>query len=233
MVNVTDEVLHDTFLPRVKQFPADAARFILAALRERFASTKLLKALSLAYPQHWKKEAELPPQQQLSDFEKKLKEIEAFYCTTQARVDGGAPTPSPLNSKSLRAQSLSFKVWARRISKELYEMLEEEREGTAIPGLIAEVGLATRFWRMLAAQQGFRDNCSEWVRLGELAVVIVPGSVEDERIFSAMNFLKSVNRSTPTSLMHSESLAATPTRSPYHEALQVWNEVKGRRGVDM
>ena len=44
---------------------------------------------------------------------------------------------------------------------------------------------------MLAAQQGFRDNCSEWVCLGELALVIVPGSVEDERIFSAMNFLKS------------------------------------------
>ena len=28
----------------------------------------------------------------------------------------------------------------------------------------AEVGLATRFWRMLAAQQGFRDNCSGWSR---------------------------------------------------------------------
>jgi hypothetical protein len=36
------------------------------------------------------------------------------------------------------------------------------------------------------------DACSEFLRLYELAMV--PGSVEDERMFSAMNFIRSDRR---------------------------------------
>ena len=38
VVNVTEQLLNDRVLPRVKKFAADAARVVFAALGERFAS---------------------------------------------------------------------------------------------------------------------------------------------------------------------------------------------------
>ena len=48
----------------------------------------------------------------------------------------------------------------------------------------------SRFWRELCLNAKFKVDCSEYLVLAELAFVMVPGSVEDERLFSAMNFIK-------------------------------------------
>jgi hypothetical protein len=41
---------------------------------------------------------------------------------------------------------------------------------------------AKEFWRE-ATRLGARDRFGEWVKVAELVMVMVPGSVEDERVF--------------------------------------------------
>ena len=42
--------------------------------------------------------------------------------------------------------------------------------------------------------QVIRQTCSEWLVVASIALMMVSGSVADERAFSAMNFIKNVLR---------------------------------------
>ena len=62
-----------------------------------------------------------------------------------------------------------------------------------IDKLISEKKLAPEkqtkyFWLAMEARGGLDDP--EWTRLGNLALTVVPGSVEAERLFSDMSFIK-------------------------------------------
>ena len=69
------------------------------------------------------------------------------------------------------------------------QYLEEraEKEGRVDPSM---PGFTTMFWRRLMATPTATMNLSEWGVLAELALVMVPGSVEAERMFSTMTFIK-------------------------------------------
>ena len=79
-------------------------------------------------------------------------------------------------------------------------------------------------------------NLSEWGVLAELALVMVPGSVEAERIFSTMTFIKDDNLrnrlTTHLSLctriyrQHTYTLA----NFPYAEAIKAWRAAATTRG---
>jgi hypothetical protein len=47
----------------------------------------------------------------------------------------------------------------------------------------------TRLWRMLDANTALAGEVSEYIKLAQLAMVHVLGSVEDERCFSSLTFL--------------------------------------------
>jgi hypothetical protein len=74
------------------------------------------------------------------------------------------------------------------------------------------------------------------LRLCELVMTIVPGSVEDERMFSALNFLRNArrNRLQPTHLtacarLFSDLLFSQST-FPFEEAIGVWYDAAAVRG---
>ncbi|KAJ9510385.1 hypothetical protein QJQ45_015851, partial [Haematococcus lacustris] len=48
----------------------------------------------------------------------------------------------------------------------------------------------TKLWRYLAGQPITKADISEYIKLAELALVMTPGSVEEERMFLAMAFSK-------------------------------------------
>ena len=50
------------------------------------------------------------------------------------------------------------------------------------------------FWSLLSAVPFYQTAISEFIKVGEIALTMVGGSVEDERAFSAMNFLKNKHR---------------------------------------
>ena len=74
-------------------------------------------------------------------------------------------------------------------------MLEVEGEEDPPPLVEAEgeeevVSLPLRTtlsWRELSPSPGTADATSEWIKLGQLILVQVHGSCEDERVFSAMS----------------------------------------------
>ncbi len=80
------------------------------------------------------------------------------------------------------------------------------------------------------------DACSEFLRLYELAMVMVPGSVEDERMFSAMNFIRSDRRNrlkakhlTVCARLFKDVLY-TPSTFPLAKAVGIWHDKAGLRG---
>ncbi|KAJ9505222.1 hypothetical protein QJQ45_030179 [Haematococcus lacustris] len=52
----------------------------------------------------------------------------------------------------------------------------------------------TKLWRYLAGQPITKADILEYIKLAELALVMTPGSVEEERMFSAMAYLKDDTR---------------------------------------
>ncbi|KAJ9516052.1 hypothetical protein QJQ45_024482, partial [Haematococcus lacustris] len=52
----------------------------------------------------------------------------------------------------------------------------------------------TKLWRYLDGQPITKADISEYIKLAELALVMTPGSVEEERMFSAMAYLKDDTR---------------------------------------
>ena len=82
----------------------------------------------------------------------------------------------------------------------------------------------------------FKVDCSEYLVLAELALVMVPGSVEDERLFSAMNFMKNDLRNklknphltAEVRLFFSRQF--TVETFPYMEALKAWRAAAANRG---
>ena len=79
---------------------------------------------------------------------------------------------------------------------------EVEAEGDAPPALVEDEEAeeerqllrTTRFWRELSRSPATADAISEWIKLGQLVLVQVHGSCEDERVFSAMAYLKNKHR---------------------------------------
>jgi hypothetical protein len=53
-----------------------------------------------------------------------------------------------------------------------------------------DVNPLTRLWRMLDANTALVAQFSEYIKLAQLSMVHVFGSIEDERCFSSLTFLK-------------------------------------------
>jgi len=59
-----------------------------------------------------------------------------------------------------------------------------------------DVNPLTKVWRVLHSNNSLTKSFSEFIKLAEIAVTHVIGSVEDERTFSSLTFLKSKLRAT-------------------------------------
>jgi hypothetical protein len=53
-----------------------------------------------------------------------------------------------------------------------------------------DVNPVTRLWRSIDAKSFLRHSLSKWLIVAEIAIVMVLGSVEDERKFSTVSFMK-------------------------------------------
>ncbi|KAJ9512207.1 hypothetical protein QJQ45_012760 [Haematococcus lacustris] len=90
----------------------------------------------------------------------------------------------------------------------------------------------SQLWQSLSKQ----PITTEYGRLAELAMKMVPGSVEEERMFSAMAYLKDDTRNR----LYEEHLNVcarafhTVTHGvsdfPYHEAIGVWLDAANKKG---
>ncbi|PNG93959.1 hypothetical protein TSOC_015291 [Tetrabaena socialis] len=94
---------------------------------------------------------------------------------------------SPLiDVAKLREQRSAYMLEAKERAEVLCAALDR---GATYPK-----GTFTAFWTDLTRVPGVADSCSEYARLARLAATIVPGSVEAERAFSTMSYIKNKQR---------------------------------------
>jgi hypothetical protein len=104
---------------------------------------------------------------------------------------------------------------------------------------IIQPSMAQRFFVSMSGVS--KDAVSEWIILAELAFVMTPGSVEEERMFSALKYIKNVFRSrlgtdllTAAARIFKNTMYSVAT-FPYSRAVAFWHKMlpRGRRSAPM
>jgi hypothetical protein len=152
---------------------SNAAQELIDELKARFPSQGVLDALGIVYPQYWR-DSEVAEK----NFRKHLNIIKAQYGQPKwiGESDKQKLIPPLLDCYNLGLQQPLFKL--SMISNSM-AMLEPP----------FDLNPLTRLWRMLDANTALVGEVSEYIKLAQLAMVHVLGSVEDERCFSSLTFL--------------------------------------------
>jgi len=177
-----------------------------------------MDALGVMYPQYWlQDEAE-------ETFTKHLAVLMEYYCEPKlVEVDKVKHLiPPVLDRHSLETQQGLFKLAMVNNAKKYME-----------PPF--DLNPLTRIWRFLDSCTVLRVKAfPEYFRLAEIAIVQVLGSVEDERCFSSLAFLKNkLRNSLDTHLelvvgMYSQKLFSLES-FPYDDAHSEWAVAADRR----
>jgi len=96
----------------------------------------------------------------------------------------------------------------------------------------------TKVWVRIGQNALMLNRLSEFIKVAEIAICAVLGSVEDERTFSTLSFMKSKLRNrlgghvdTCVKLFSQEFF--TLETFPMNKAISSWREERSRRGADM
>jgi len=188
-----------------------AARQLLRELQSRFPSHGVMDALGVVYPQYWlQSEAE-------ECFPKHLAALMEYYCEPKLIEVEKMKTlvPPILDRYKLQTEQGLFKLAMSTNSKKHME-----------PPF--DLNPLTRLWRYLDSCTVLRVKAfPEFYKLAEIAIVQVLGSVEDERCFSSLAFLKNkLRNSLDTHLecvvgMYSQKIF-TLENFPYEDAYNEW-----------
>jgi hypothetical protein len=177
-----------------------------------------MDAFGMIYPQYWKdKSAD-------ANFERHIKVLKGHYGTstqfsTTAHPEGLLhPMLSPA---TLDMQTTLFKLTMRENAT---SMLKK-------PFTINPV---TRMWMSIDGNSYLRHSLSEFLKVAELGIVMVLGSVQDERTFSTVTFIKTKFRNRLTTHlplvvdMKSQKFFNIQT-FPYDSAYENWRDASKRQ----
>ncbi|KAJ9510952.1 hypothetical protein QJQ45_012368 [Haematococcus lacustris] len=161
-----------------KQELAATADAVVRDLHSRFLPPEHAKGLAVVYAHYWDK------QPSDEDFLERLAIVKARYCMDATLADGQL-APALLDQQKLSAQQSAFVEVMRCQAEHRVEL------SSAAANPAKET---TKLWRYLAGQPITKADILEYIKLAELALVMTPGSVEEERMFSAMAYLKDDTR---------------------------------------
>jgi hypothetical protein len=211
----------------VKRQARKAAMMMISQLDEKFPDVDIINALGVVFPQYWQE----PNCVEL--FPLHMEVLAKFYCELRTVVpDPTAENSEPkvieiLSRRELESQVSCFK--STMISSSISTMQSEAvQDGKGNP--------LTLLWKKLAASNYTKQYLSEWFKVAEIAVITVIGSVEDERMFSTLGWLKSKVRNRLnahldcTLRLYSQPWWGVST-FPYKAAVDHWEKVTTRRGT--
>ena len=172
--------------------------------------------MSVVYPQYWNNCQS--PTTLKADFQKKLIFLVHHFCRKVSIH--GEEIQGILDSSKLYQQTKRFAETMWNQSR----VLDNPKECGAI----------TILWTTLGGSQYLQENISEYFKLVDLCQTMILGSVEDERMFSALSFLKSKLRNKLDKHMDT-CLRLYVTKYdinnfPYERALALWRSDCDRRG---
>lgn len=160
-------------------FVAAAADQVVEEVRSRFPAHGLMDALGMVYPQYWKNG---DPQ---ALFRKHLDVIKAHFGESRSIGTGDDKilVPALLDARKLESEQHLFRV----------SMVHNSAYACELPPMGSSTNMVnplTKLWRCLDSNSALAGNFQEYIKLAQIAMVQVLGSVEDERTFSSLSFLK-------------------------------------------
>lgn len=163
-----------------------AVEALIQDLQDRFPERSTLRAFTLLSPVYWQ------GQEHNNALSHEYIEclIERFGASRQAEC---GHVPALLDAAKLRDQSSFYMTHAERVAK---RMLEDDgqrfcRRGQSVADKRDKFG---QMWKMLVRSEHAEAQLSEFIRRAKLAMTVVGTSVNDERAFSAMSFVKKPER---------------------------------------
>jgi hypothetical protein len=169
----------DFVIIEVKRQAREAAMLMMEALDQQFPDVNLINALGVVFPQYW-----LQPNCH-EMFVLHLQVIISYYCQEKRF------RPDAENSEAeLLVQILSRRDLENQVSVFKATMLVncikimESRD-------ITKTNPLTLLWLTLAPSNYLNGYMPEWFKVAQIAIVTVIGSVEDERTFSTLTWMKS------------------------------------------
>ena len=194
---------------------AKAAEHVIKEVRSRFPSHNIMDALGLVYPQYW---LNGDPQ---ALFRGHLDLVKKQYGESKWIWKG---TPEELcilpilDAGKLEEQQHLFRVTMVHNAEFACNMLPGQLENPL-----------TKLWRSVACNRALVSNFPEFAKLAKIAIVQVLGSVEDERTFSSLSFLKDKTRNRLDNAhlslvvgMHAQEVYTLKTL-PYDACFQQWS----------
>ena len=194
-----------------------------------------MDAFGFVYPQYW-----LVPEAD-QNFERHLKVIKEQYCYTktygasQSTKKRTSASPSSESNLEREEAEEALPVLSLAVLDEQAFMFKLAMKGNCHVAMEGNLPLnpLTRLWRRLEANGLLRQKLSEYMKIAELAVVTVLGSVEDERTFSTLSFMKNKLRNRlATHLplvvgMHAQEFYGIED-FPYDAAYEEWRTLTRR-----
>ncbi|KAJ9520739.1 hypothetical protein QJQ45_007608 [Haematococcus lacustris] len=163
---------------RAALVPASDFQQHVDSAKQELAANSRCCGLAIVYAHYWDK------QPSDEDFLERLAIVKARYCM-DATLANGQLAPALLDQQKLSAQQSAFVEVMRCQAEHRVEL------SSAAANPAKET---TKLWRYLAGQPITKADILEYIKLAELALVMTPGSVEEERMFSAMAYLKDDTR---------------------------------------
>ena len=186
---------------------------LIQELQCRFLEHAVLDALGIIYSQSW-----LQPDAKIT-FSKHLDTLKIWYCN--AKVLGGGVDKEVILG--------IFDIWYLDSQKKYFKIAMKSNAHVAMEPPY-DINHVTRIWQTIYASRVFSHGFPKYLKLAEIAMVHVIGSVEDERVFLSVSFLKTkLCNSLDPHLglvvgMYSQNIY-TLQNSPYDDVFDSWTNV--------
>jgi hypothetical protein len=219
-----NKIDREVILGEVQRQLTSTTKQLIEELEKRFPHQEVMCALGICYLQYWLNdtfEATYPGH---------IAKLKSFYGTAKklwVHVDAKTEDDEewvlpPLDICNLELQSSFLKI----------TMISNAQAAMALP--MTENPMS-QLWRKLSSNALISAKLSEFMKVAEIAHVQVLGSVEDERTFSSLSFLKSKLRNRLTT--HLDLVVRmfaqdfyTLNNFPYQTAIIDWKAQNVRYG---
>lgn len=200
---------------------AEVAQALISELDARFPANHIMDALGVVFPQYWAQ-----PNADAS-FSAHLTILKDVFCHPRSvvAVDGEvAWVHELLSSTALDEQMCMFKMSMKANSKSVM----------APPFTVNPM---TKLWQILGSNSMLLHAFPEYFKVAQMAITLVLGSIEDERAFSTVGFVKGKLRNKlgehlPLCVQMFTQKFYGLKSFPYSEAVQVWKAMKHRYGMN-
>jgi hypothetical protein len=210
----------DDILSSIKGQCRDAAEMLIAELGKRFPDHKLMNALGIVFPQYWL-------QHNCDEFfPLHMKTLRQHFCETRSvsKGDVAKQIQAPLDARTLGFQTSLFKLTMKSHAK---AVMEEPRDKNPV----------TKLWEKIGSNALMLNRLSEFFKVAEIVMTVVLRSVEDERTFLMLGFMKSklwnqLGRHLDNCVKLFSQPFFTHANFPYGDAIAFWSDETARRGSD-